>query len=180
MTLSHVYPHWSTASFLLSWQHNNCFSDTILVFSHNPTVLKLPCFSLCQPATHTRHTRHTVHSYYPLVPPYCKEEPHPQVKAEPDELPRPPSEMCEVNLDYIQAFEERRSFLPARPDILLLPSDLKPFVKVSLHRITASAILCLSHTYMHTCTGYRWLCVCEPRSPDQEKDGRNICKTVSP
>ena len=83
---------------------------------------------------------HTHHSYYPLVPPYRKEEPRQQVKPEPDaasesattEVPRPPCEACEVNLDYIHAFEEQQASLPARPDVLILPSDLKPFVKVGI------------------------------------------------
>ena len=72
------------------------------------------------------------------MPPYRKEEGRTQVKTEttdsngPTDVPRPPSEQCEVNLDYIQAFEEQYTSLPARPDILLLPSDLKPFVKVFL------------------------------------------------
>ena len=76
--------------------------------------------------TDNSHT-HT-HSYYPLVPPYRREEPHPHIKAESDSEPRPPSE---INMDYIQAFDERRATLPTRPDLLLLPSDLKPFIKVS-------------------------------------------------
>lgn len=72
------------------------------------------------------------------MPPYRKEEGRTQVKAEPTggegptDAPRPTSDQCEVNLDYVQAFEEQYACLPARPDILLLPSDLKPFIKVSL------------------------------------------------
>ena len=88
---------------------------------------RTPMFSQFLKLATLTHT----HSYYPLVPPYRREEPHPQIKAEPGSKPRPPSEACEVNMDYIQAFEERRATLPTRPDLLLLPSDLKPFIKVS-------------------------------------------------
>ena len=71
-------------------------------------------------------------SYYPLVPPYRREE----VKLEPGagggDVPRPPTSEggCDINMDYVQAFEEGRASLPVRPDLLVLPSDLKPFVKV--------------------------------------------------
>ena len=37
----------------------------------------------------------------------------------------------EVNLDLVHAFESQYALLPVRPDFLLLPSDLKPFAKVS-------------------------------------------------
>ena len=40
-------------------------------------------------------------------------------------------EPTEVNLDLVHAFESQYAVLPVRPDILLLPSDLKPFAKVS-------------------------------------------------
>ena len=59
-----------------------------------------------------------------------KPEPDSASESATTEVPRPPCEACEVNLDYIHAFEEQQASLPARPDILLLPSDLKPFVKV--------------------------------------------------
>lgn len=36
----------------------------------------------------------------------------------------------DINMDVLQAFEKGHALLPARPDILLLPSNLKPFVKV--------------------------------------------------
>lgn len=89
-----------------------------------------------------------LYSYYPLVPPYRKEEGRTQVKTEttdsegPTDVPHPPSEQCEVNLDYIQAFEEQYASLPERPDILLLPSDLKPFIKVLLYSRCAEARGC--------------------------------------
>ena len=80
------------------------------------------------------HTHTHTHSYYPLVPPDRRDQTHAQAASTASEnasdVPRPPSEACEVNLDYIQAFEEQHATLPARPDVLLLPSDLKPFVKV--------------------------------------------------
>lgn len=57
-----------------------------------------------------------------------------QVKPDPStsgDMPRPPTnEGCDVNIDYIQAFEEGKATLPVKPDILILPSDLKPFIKV--------------------------------------------------
>ena len=40
-------------------------------------------------------------------------------------------EPTEVNLDLMHAFESQYALLSVRPDILLLPSDLKPFAKVS-------------------------------------------------
>jgi DNA polymerase alpha subunit B len=72
--------------------------------------------------------------YYPLIPPYRRDQTHTQavstISEGASDVPRPPIEACEVNLDYIQAFEEQHATLPVRPDLLLLPSDLKPFVKV--------------------------------------------------
>ena len=114
-----------------------------LVHTHTHTHTKgsdnVRTHSLTHSHTHTHtHTHTHIHSYYPLVPPYRKEEACPQVKPESNssedanDVPRPPNEACEVNLDYVQAFEEQHASLPARPDILLLPSDLRPFVKVCL------------------------------------------------
>ena len=39
-----------------------------------------------------------------------------------------------MNLDLVHAFESQYALLPVRPDILLLPSDLKPFAKVRQDR----------------------------------------------
>ena len=39
-------------------------------------------------------------------------------------------ETTEVNMNLIDAFENGHALLPLRPDLLLLPSDLKPFIKV--------------------------------------------------
>lgn len=41
-------------------------------------------------------------------------------------------ELTDVNLDLVHAVDVdfRHAMLPSRPDILLLPSDLKPFAKV--------------------------------------------------
>ena len=86
------------------------------------------------------------------MPPYLKEVPSIQVKAEANgtnsdvprpqnDVPRPPSEACDINLDYVQAFEEGHASMPARPDILLLPSDLKPFVKVCVHQLAVRSSL---------------------------------------
>ena len=40
--------------------------------------------------------------------------------------------MTDVNVDLVRALDIdfNHSTLPARPDLLLLPSDLKPFAKV--------------------------------------------------
>ena len=42
-------------------------------------------------------------------------------------------ELTDVNLDLVHAFDIdfHHAVLPARPDLLLLPSNLKPFAKVS-------------------------------------------------
>ena len=82
------------------------------------------------------------------MPPYHKEEVSVPVKSEAgvggeaSEVHPPPSEPCEVNLDYIHAYEEGHAVLPVRPDVLLLPSDLKPFVKVMTSPTTAVAGEC--------------------------------------
>ena len=47
-------------------------------------------------------------------------------------LVQPKDELTDVNLDLVHALDIdfHHAMLPARPDILLLPSDLKPFAKV--------------------------------------------------
>ena len=47
-------------------------------------------------------------------------------------LVQPREELTDVNLDLVHALDIdfHHAMLPARPDILLLPSDLKPFAKV--------------------------------------------------
>ena len=53
-------------------------------------------------------------------------------------------ELTDVNLDLVHALDIdfHHAMLPARPDILLLPSDLKPFAKV--HSLSLSPSLPLS------------------------------------
>ena len=47
----------------------------------------------------------------------------------------------EVNLDLLLAYDEGHALLPVKPDILVLPSDLKPFVKVIMtHSIPFSKL----------------------------------------
>lgn len=71
-------------------------------------------------------------SYYPLLPPFRKEDHQQQAtKKEEEEEDELWEEPTEVNLDLVHAFESQYAVLPVRPDILLLPSDLKPFAKVS-------------------------------------------------
>ncbi len=75
------------------------------------------------------------HSYYPLVPPYRKEDHHGTNGAAVKEEAGPgcyPDDPTEVNLDLIHAFDYRYVTLPVRPDLLFLPSDLKAFAKVRL------------------------------------------------
>ena len=47
-------------------------------------------------------------------------------------------ETTDVNFDLVHAFDVdfNHAVLPARPDLLLLPSDLKPFAKVNWFEIT--------------------------------------------
>ena len=70
-------------------------------------------------------------SYYPLLPPFRKEDHQQQATKKEEEEDELWEEPTEVNLDLVHAFESQYAVLPVRPDILLLPSDLKPFAKVS-------------------------------------------------
>lgn len=78
-------------------------------------------------------------SYYPLLPAFAKEEPKTQPKAPhtPGAETTPTSHQCAptgeqaaVNLDLLHMFEDEFACIPVRPDILILPSNLKPFAKV--------------------------------------------------
>ena len=87
--------------------------------------------------THTHmHTRTHTHSYYPLIPSFRKED-HQQQQNGNLKTENPnsnhnsqPDDPVEVNFDLIHAFDDRHALLPVRPDVLFLPSDLKPFAKV--------------------------------------------------
>ena len=69
-------------------------------------------------------------SYYPLYPPFVREET--VTKATDIKSSSTPylEHLPEVNLDLLLAYNEGHALLPVKPDILVLPSDLKPFVKV--------------------------------------------------
>lgn len=56
-------------------------------------------------------------------------------------------ESAEVNLDLIHMFDRKYAILPVRPDILILPSSLKPFAKVSLLLMLINVLLdlCICH-----------------------------------
>ena len=73
-------------------------------------------------------------SYYPLLPPFRKEDHQQQGTKKEEEEEETWEEPTEVNLDLVHAFESQYALLPVRPDILLLPSDLKPFAKVRQDR----------------------------------------------
>ena len=93
--------------------------------------------------THTHTNTHT--SYYPLVPAFYREDGSSSKKADRDgEKSQPPfAESTEVNLDLIHGLDYQNAMLPVRPDLLLLPSDLKPFAKVGM-------CMC-AHIYIHMC-----------------------------
>lgn len=74
-------------------------------------------------------------SYYPLLPAFGKEELRSQPKSpQTNGAATPTSQQApsaEVNLDLMHMFDEYEyACLPVRPDVLLLPSNLKPFAKV--------------------------------------------------
>ena len=80
---------------------------------------------------------HTHTSYYPLMPAFQRDssnvKPLPHTPS--TTIPQPTqgaldSEVGEVNLDLIHMFDHKYAVLPARPDLLVLPSSLKPFAKV--------------------------------------------------
>ena len=68
----------------------------------------------------TKHLLICFHcSYYPLYPTHKQDEVSNGARSIPD-----------VNFDLLLAYEKGHALLPVRPDVLVLPSDLKPFVKV--------------------------------------------------
>ena len=85
------------------------------------------------------------YSYYPLLPAYRREDysskskPPQSASATPTtSVPDTPlqtslaDETSEVNLDLIHMFDYKHACMSVRPDLLLLPSDLKPFAKVPI------------------------------------------------
>lgn len=81
-------------------------------------------------------------SYYPLLPPFRKEDQQAHGARRGDEGKEGEEvqeEPTEVNLDIVHAFESQYAVLPARPDILFLPSDLKPFAKVRMCSLLGQA-----------------------------------------
>lgn len=70
-------------------------------------------------------------SYYPLYPPYIKDELTTNKSSNSSDHTPYMDNLPEVNMDMLLAYEKGHVTLPVKPDLLILPSTLKPFVKVS-------------------------------------------------
>ncbi len=72
-------------------------------------------------------------SYYPLLPAFRRDD-HSATASTPtsamDSQASVENELTELNMNFIDAFENGHALMSVMPDILILPSDLKPFIKV--------------------------------------------------
>jgi hypothetical protein len=115
----------------------------------------------------------SIYSYYPLYPP-----------------------VEEVNMDYekFQCYGQ----MPLTPDVLIVPSELRFFIKVnniagshSGNTLSLLLVLSLSHTNIYNeaktyiyiyifFTGCDWLRVCQSWAPDQGPGGRDLWQAAHP
>jgi len=68
-------------------------------------------------------------SYYPLLPAFRQSAKSTNQNPSSSDIDE---ETTEVNFNFIDAFENGHALLTVRPDLLILPSDLKPFIKARL------------------------------------------------